>query len=101
MQLYHDGQVVDCWEISKSDKQPPDWVVQAFQKNIMVWVDNRLRILMPALYSNWAQDSRYLGYGMYVFGEIGDVIDRTNGIVMTAKRYRESYKEKESQENNI
>lgn len=86
----HDNKEVDVWEISTSSDKP-DWVKEAFQKNILQWKDQRLRILMPALYPKWSKRSEYYGYGMYVFGDIGDIIDKTNGKVIRQSFFEKHY----------
>lgn len=90
MKAIYKGNEVEVWEISDSN-QIPDWVASAFKKNIFQWVDNRLRILMPALYPKWAKNSEYYGYGIFTFGNIGDYVDLSNGKVVTKSSFKKNY----------
>lgn len=90
MKAKYKNKEVELWEISHS-KSMPDWVSKAFQKNILKWVDNRLCALMPALYSNWSDRGEFYGYGIYVFGEIGDFIDVTNGKIISKSDFEKNY----------
>lgn len=90
MKAIYRQQLVQCWEISK-DATQPDWVIEAFKKNALTWLDDRLRILMPALYPKWAKNSHYYGYGIYTFGNIGDIPDLTNGKVITKQYFNKHY----------
>lgn len=85
------GKVVEVWIIDENAVNQPDWVRDAFSKNIMQWVDHKLKVLMPALNSNWAKDSQYYGYGIYTIAKIGDVIDLTNCKVVSLKQFEKNY----------
>ncbi|MGT2756553.1 hypothetical protein [Streptococcus ovuberis] len=90
MKAIYKRKEVEVWEISRSSEMP-DWVFMAFKKNIFQWVDNRLRILMPALYPRWANNSEHYGYSIYTFGNIGDYVDLTNGKVVPKSYFRKHY----------
>lgn len=81
------GQVVDVWVVSKTGWQP-DWVKVLFTKNYAQWVDNRLRLLVSGLGSDWYDNSNYIGFGMYQMLEVGDVIDRTNCQVLSPSQFQ-------------
>ncbi|HJG03659.1 MAG TPA: hypothetical protein K8V99_03605 [Megamonas funiformis] len=100
--VYKDGSIVDIWEISKSGLKP-EWIVEAFHKNYLVWVDDKLRILLAGINPSTKQMIKlgsigslggggFLGYAMYSIGYIGDVIDITNRRVISKKRFLKEYK---------
>lgn len=91
MKAFYKNQEVEVWRITKEGSRP-QWVSDAFGKNELVWLDDRLRILMPALYPKWAKDDRNYGYGMYAIGNIGDVIDLTNGKVVSQSTFERNYR---------
>lgn len=84
------GRPVEVWTVSKTAPQP-DWVKNLFRKNVLQWSDNRLKVLMPCLSSQWHQDSRYIGFGMYQMAELGDTIDKTNGKIVSRHYFAEHY----------
>ena len=49
MKATYKDQSAEVWEISKNNEFP-DWVKEAFEKNYLVWLDDRLRILMAGLF---------------------------------------------------
>ncbi|MGT2865663.1 hypothetical protein [Streptococcus fryi] len=100
MTILFRGKPVEVWEISKTNSQP-DWVKEAFQKNIMRWLDNRVCILMaglnPSLKHNLAVGvtgtigGGFAGYGIYVCGYPGDIIDLTNHKVVSKSYFNKHY----------
>ena len=91
MKALYKNKEVEVWQISKNDLTQPLWVAEAFTKNYLHWLDNSLRILIPALYPNWSKDDHNYGYGMYSIGKIGDVIDLTNGKVISKSKFEKDY----------
>ena len=49
MKATYKDQSAEVWEISKNNEFP-DWVKEGFEKNYLVWLDDRLRILMAGLF---------------------------------------------------
>ncbi|AXQ79142.1 hypothetical protein DDV21_008630 [Streptococcus chenjunshii] len=92
MKAIYKNKEAEVWRIAKDDLNQPSWVSEAFAKNYLYWLDNHLRILIPALYPNWSKDSRNFGYGMYAVGYIGDVIDLTNGKVVSKAKFEKDYR---------
>ena len=79
------------WQVSKTGSQPL-WVQEAFAKKYFQWVDNHLKVLVSGLNPAWWQQSgRYLGYGMYVTANVGDIVDRTNCQILTEKAFTKRY----------
>ena len=56
MKALYKNKEVEVWQISKNDLTQPLWIAEAFTKNYLHWLDNSLRILIPALYPNWSKD---------------------------------------------
>lgn len=99
--IYKNGEVAEVWEISKTSERP-DWVVEGFKKNYLVWIDNKLRILLTGLNPSTkemlklgsmgsAGGGGFLGYAMYSIGYEGDVIDVTNHRLISKKRFLKEY----------
>lgn len=97
---YHDSPV-SVWQISREDNQP-DWVKKAVAENKLVWLDNRLQILMaglePPIPGHHKLDTNgiFVGggidaHGVYAYGEIGDYLDATNQRVVFAKGFAKHY----------
>ncbi|MGT2866457.1 hypothetical protein [Streptococcus fryi] len=81
----------DVWKVSKTGHQPI-WVQEAFKKNYFQWVENHLKVLVSGINPNWwKQSGRYLGYGMYVQANMGDIIDRTNCQILTNSEFTKKY----------
>lgn len=91
MPVYYKEKSADIW-IVQTDGEQPDWVKKAFEINAFTWMDQHLRVCMPILYPKWADDARNTGYNMYRRAEIGDIIDRTNGRIITPKTFEKEYR---------
>ena len=91
MQAFYKGKSADFWIVQKEGEQS-EWVKKAFETNAFSWIDNHLRICMPLIFPKWASDAQNFGYNMYRRAEIGDVIDRTNGRVVTLKKFEKEYR---------
>lgn len=100
MKAFYKGNQVDVWEIGKANEQP-EWVKKAFAENYLVWLDNRLRILMSGLNPSLSKNMKlgavgsvgggFCGYIMYDTGYIGDYLDITNHRVVSKKRFNKEY----------
>ncbi len=79
----------------------PDGVQEAFDKNIIVWVDDHVRILMAALQPSALENAKtgavgtmaggFGGYGMYVLAYPGDYLDVSNHRVVSEKTFQKEY----------
>ncbi|MGT2711386.1 hypothetical protein [Streptococcus oriscaviae] len=83
------GKEVEVWEIGSEPQ--PDWVREAFAIQAFQWLDDNLRILMPILQRNWLFKGDCWGYGIYQIGKKGDVIDRTNGKLLSQRAFQTKY----------
>lgn len=101
MTVLYKGKAAQVWVIGKDSPQP-DWVQDAFHHNYICWLDNHVRILMaglnPSLKTNLevgatgsAAGGGFAGYGMYVLGYEGDVLDVTNHRVVSSKQFAKEY----------
>lgn len=101
MAVYYKKQKVDVWQVSKN--QPyPDWVAEAFSKNIFRWVDDRLIIALMAFCPSTR--TAFLGFrvpkttisicgnGTYGLVEQGDYLDRTNLRSVTPEDFATYYR---------
>lgn len=97
--LYRNEPVV-VWQVNRIAPYP-DWVQEAFDKNIMVWVDDHVRILMAALQPSALDNAKtgavgtmaggFGGYGMYVLAYPGDYLDVSNHRVVSEKTFQKEY----------
>ncbi|MGT2928693.1 hypothetical protein ACVR1G_00300 [Streptococcus dentasini] len=92
MKASYKGRLVEVWRISQL-RPYPAWVAEAFKKHRLTWCGSKsIKVLIPALDPNWASDSHYYGYGMYETAQIGDVIDYTNGRIISGQFFDENYR---------
>ncbi|MGX7777077.1 hypothetical protein ACVV62_08435 [Streptococcus pluranimalium] len=100
MKAIYKGKNAEVWQIKKTGKFP-EWVKEAFEKNYLYWLDDRLRILTvgfnPSLRKNLqfgvvgSVGGGFAGYGMYQIGYINDYIDITNHRVVSEKTFKKQY----------
>lgn len=84
-------ELVEFWKVSRTSHQPI-WVQEAFEKKYFQWVDNHLKILISGLNPEWwKQSGRYVGYGIYVRADWGDIVDRTNCRVLTEENFKKTH----------
>ncbi|BAN62114.1 hypothetical protein ANG_1644 [Streptococcus anginosus subsp. whileyi MAS624] len=105
MKAIYKNKIADVWKISREAEQP-DWVKEAFAKNYLYWLDDHLRILMAGLNPSTVENLKigtvgtigggFAGYGMYVFGYIGDYLDISNHRVVSQKTFEKEYRILES-----
>lgn len=98
MKTLYKGKLAYVWEISKKDKQPK-WIEDLFNKNSLVWYDNRIKILVPTVCTNHLRDIKRglldtlecnFGGG-YKMGAIGEFFDATNGRIISKKKFFSQY----------
>jgi hypothetical protein len=100
MEVKYKNQPVEVWEISKTNEQP-DWVKKAFEENYLSWYGNRLKVTMLGIKPKTKRNiilglkgalGNINGYGsIYFMGDIGDVLDITNGKVISKKYFLKHY----------
>jgi hypothetical protein len=100
MQAFYKHHPATVWQISKTN-QRPDWVQEAFNQNHLMWLDDRLRIVMAGLYSpmipslqNEKADIFHdhgVMFGITSIGYLGDYLDVTNHRVVTKEQFSKHY----------
>ncbi|WP_225048769.1 hypothetical protein [Lacticaseibacillus kribbianus] len=101
MKVLYKGRPAAVWTIAQEGEQPA-WVRRAFAENYLVWLDGHVRILMAGLNPDAATNLRvgavgtlgggFAGYGMYVLGYPGDVLDATNHRVVSPRQFARQYR---------
>ncbi len=101
MMVWYKNRPATVWVIDQAAPKPP-WVQQAFAAHYLCWLDGHLRILMAGLSPDAATNLKvgavgtlgggFAGYGMYVLGYPGDVLDVTNHRVVSAKQFARQYR---------
>ncbi|MEG0286727.1 MAG: hypothetical protein RR494_11330 [Vagococcus sp.] len=98
METLYKGKSAHVWEISKKEKQPK-WIEDLFNKNSLVWYDDKLKILVPTVCPDTVRDIKRglldtlvcnFGGG-YQMGNIGDFFDATNGRVISKEKFTSQY----------
>ena len=100
MKAMHKGKIVEVWQVSKTGARP-DWVVDAFTKNYMVWVDKRLRIRMAFIHPSGTYNfstgltngaGGYVGgFGQMMMADEGDFIILQTGDIVSPKKFSKKY----------
>lgn len=100
MTVLYCNEPVVVWQVNRIAPYP-DWVQEAFDKNIIVWVDDHVRILMAALQPSALENVKtgavgtmvggFGGYGMYVLAYPGDYLDVSNHRVVSEKTFQKEY----------
>ena len=88
-------------QVSKDNRNSPDWVKEAFAKRYFCWLDNHLRVLMAGLKPSTVKSLKtgaigslgggFAGYGMYELAYLGDYIDITNRRIVAQKTFEKEY----------
>ncbi|MCU6432050.1 hypothetical protein [Lacticaseibacillus paracasei] len=101
MKTIYKDQQAEVWEISKTNEQP-DWVKEAFEKNYLVWLDDRLRILMAGLFPPMIKSlqnddfgifhTQGVQFGVVTIGYLGDFLDVTNHRVVSKQQFARQYR---------
>ena len=97
MKATYKGKVADVWQVSKDNRNSPDWVKEAFAKRYFCWLDNHLRVLTAGLKPSTVKNLKtgaigslgggFAGYGMYELAYLGDYIDITNRRIIAQKTF--------------
>ncbi|GBG96559.1 role in replication [Lactococcus termiticola] len=106
MKVIFKGEEVEVWQISKTGEQP-DWVRSAFEAGNLTWVGNRLRLrwayLKPSASRSFSAGAAggvggyVAGFGQLEMADLGDVIDLTNGKIVSARSFAKKYQILEKQ----
>ena len=98
MKATYKGKVADIWQVSKDNRNSPNWVKEAFAKRYFCWLDNHLRVLMAGLKPSTVKSLKtgaigslgggFAGYGMYELAYLGDYIDITNRRIVLKKHLK-------------
>ena len=88
MQAEYKGKICDIWQVGRENAQP-DWVKQAFQKNVLQWKDDKLQVLMSGL--GLADGEPFYGQP-YLMADLGDYLDATNHTLVSPKKFDKVYK---------
>ncbi|MBJ7540960.1 hypothetical protein JG537_04400 [Streptococcus sp. SL1232] len=101
MTVIYKGKVADVWQVSKDNRNSPDWVKEAFAKRYFCWLDNHLRVLTAGLKPSTVKNLKtgaigslgggFVGYGMYELAYLGDYIDITNRRIIAQKTFEKEY----------
>lgn len=99
MQAIFRHQTVEVWQICRDLSDAPAWVRASFDKQALVWVGERLRIVGPALAlpeggipADWISNSGWAAG--HVMADLGDVLDVTRGRVVSASYFAKYYQVK-------
>lgn len=98
MKALYKGELVNVWEVSKSEQQP-EWIVDLFNNHYLTWYDDQLKILASAINLSSVRnikqgllDSLEGNYaGGYKMASIGEFFDATNGRVVSKKKFTTQY----------
>lgn len=84
MKATYKGEVADVWQVSKDNRNSPDWVKEAFAKRYFCWLDNHLRVLTAGLKPSTVKSLKtgaigslgggFAGYGMYELAYLGIIL---------------------------
>ncbi|MCT4385333.1 hypothetical protein [Lacticaseibacillus paracasei] len=101
MKATYKDQSAEVWEISKNNEFP-DWVKEAFEKNYLVWLDDRLRILMAGLFPPMIESlqrdkassfhAQGVQFGVVTIGYVSDYLDVTNHRVVSKQQFAKQYR---------
>lgn len=83
------GKVAQVWVVGRETEQA-DWVKEAFAKNIIVWLDDHVRVSMWDL----AKANRFKAKADlrgYAYGFEGEVLDATNLRLVSQKKFLKDY----------
>jgi len=97
MKAIYQGKEKEIWVISRTGERP-DWIDYGFKANYIHWTSEAEKELMAdvggLVITNIGK--KYVnrpvrGSGVY-FGKPGDVINLTDGIIVSAKKFEQIYK---------
>gem|GEM_PF-6618565 len=80
------------------DSHRPDWVDYGFKANLIRWTSDKkvelnaqVRGIMMSAIGKKYVNNKGKGNGLY-FGKLGDVVNLTDGIIVSGKKFQEVYK---------
>ena len=104
MHVFYKGQPAEVWKISRTNEQRA-WVKEAFEKNYLTWLDNRLRIVMAGLYPPMIKSLEDQKptifheqgdcFDVTLIGYPGDYLDATNHRIVSKRKFLKQYQVQE------